>query len=337
MRDVEHFGTTRDGQDVRRVSLAAGGLSARIITLGAALQDLRLDGHAPPLVLGFDKLADYEAHSPHFGATAGRYANRIANGRFALDGVTHQLDRNENDTHHLHGGRAGFGRRVWSVAALSDQHVRLERDSADGEMGYPGACHVATTYRLEAGGRLAITHEATALTPTICNLTHHSYFNLDGGDDILDHELMIGADHVLPVDAGGIPVGTPLPVEGTAFDFRDMRPIRLSDSGRQFPYDHNYCLAEARMPKRSVALVRSPYSGIHMEMRTGEPGVQFYAAGGLDTPVPGLSGKHYRPYSGFCLEAQIWPDAPNWPDFPSAVLRPGERLLQETDYIFTRS
>jgi aldose 1-epimerase len=332
---IEEFGKTPAGDIVYRVNLAGGGLTASIFSWGAALQDLRLEGHAPPLVLGFQEFADYPQHSPYFGATPGRYANRIANGRFALDGQTHQLDRNQQGTHHLHGGSEGMGKRIWRIAALEADRVRFEIDDPDGHMGYPGNCRASCTYHLKPGGVLSVVHRAETDQPTLCNMAHHSYFNLDGRPDILDHEMMIAAEHYLPVDDDLIPTGAIASVAGTPFDFRDMSPI--CRDGEQYHHDHNFCLSEGRTNKRAVALLRSPFSGVAMEVWTGEPGLQFYSGCKLDTAVPGLEGKPYGAFAGLCLESQIWPDSPNHGQFPSAVLRPGEQLVQETDYIFSRS
>ncbi|WP_419906794.1 aldose epimerase family protein [Hoeflea sp.] len=335
--ETELFGTTDNGAAVHRLTISGGGLTARLMSWGAGIQDLRLEGHAAPLVLGFEDFAHYPVHSPYFGVTAGRYANRIAQGRFEIDGTQYQLDRNQNGAHHLHGGSRGIGRRVWSIVEHGTDFCRFEIQDPDGHMGYPGTCTAACTYRLKPGGVLSVTLEAESDRATLCNLAHHSYFNLDGGDDILDHEAMIAADRYLPVDAAMIPTGEVRPVAGTEFDFMEMRPIRLAGHQTPFAYDHNFCLSDKRGPKRAVALVRSLTSGVAMEVWTGEPGLQFYTGRKLDVPVAGLDGRRYGTCAGFCMESQIWPDSPNHAHFPSAILRPGDRLRQETDYIFSRS
>ncbi len=332
----EIFGYTPTGETVHRFELRGGGLTAKVMTWGAAIQDLRLDGHQPPLVLGYCEFDNYPPHSPYFGATAGRYANRIAKGSFRLDGQEYQLDRNQAGRHHLHGGSRGTGVRVWKVADLGRDTIRLEIDEVDGHMGYPGNCHMACTYALKPDGILAVTYEAQTDRPTICNQAHHSYFNLDGGADILDHEIRIHADHFIPVDDDQIPIGDIHGVTGTDFDLRHMRPIRSGNGSGQFLYDHNYCLSDMRTEKRSVAWVRSPKSGVSLEVRTGEPGLQFYCGYKVDTPVAGLQDAPYGAFSGICLESQLWPDSPNHQQFTDAVLRPGETLVQETDYIFSR-
>lgn len=340
--EIDRFGTTATGVSVQRIRIAGGGLTAWVMTWGAAVQDLRLDDHAPPLVLGFDDFAAYPAHSPYFGAIAGRCANRIAEGRFTLDGKSYQLDRNFLGRHHLHGGAQGFGKRVWTLADHGADFVTLEIVSADGEMGYPGRLTARCTYRL-TGNALAVTLEAETDAPTLCNLAQHSYFNLDdgGAGPVLDHRLQVAAEGYLPVDDGLIPSGEIRQVAGTDHDFRDPRPIRRRDTaaadGAQVIYDHNFCLSPERVALRTVASVTAARSGLRMEVATTEPGLQFYAGHKVSPGVPGLDGIRYAPWSGFCLEAQVWPDAPNHSGFPSAVLRPGARYHQQTEYRFGRS
>ena len=336
MSEQELAGQTADGEVVHRITLMGGGLTATLLTWGAILQDLRLLGHRPPLVLGFPNFEDYPAHSPFFGATVGRCANRIAGGAFVLDGEPQQLDRNEKGVNHLHGGAEGISKRVWRIASQGEDRVRFEIDDPDGHMGYPGACRIACTYHLKPGGVLSIVHTAESDRTTICNMAHHSYFNLDGGDNVLDHDIRIAAEHYLPVDETLIPTGAIQPVENSAFDLRRPRSIRHEVDGSQVIYDHNFCLSAGRGDKRAVALVHSPKSGVSMEVRTTEPGLQFYAGHKLGPDVPGLQGAAYGPHAGFCMEAQVWPDAVNHDGFPSAVLQPGETLRQETDYVFRK-
>ena len=205
--DGEHFGTTVDGETVQRFTLAGGGLSAKIMNWGAVVQDLRLVDHAAPLVLGFEHFDDYPAHSPYMGAIAGRCANRIGGGRFSIAGQRYQSDRNFLGKHTLHGGAKGFGKRVWDVALHGDDFLTLALHSPDGDMGFPGALDVTCTYRLKIPGTLSVELTATTDEPTLCNLAHHSYFNLeDGGSgDVLDHRLMLVAAAYLPVDVGADP------------------------------------------------------------------------------------------------------------------------------------
>lgn len=333
----EDFGRMAGGDTVTRVLLQGGGLTARVMTWGAVIQDLRLEGYKSPLVLGFEHFDDYPLYSPYFGATPGRCANRIAAGKFTLDGTDHQLECNEAGVTHLHGGSDGIARRNWQIVDLAKDQVVLQIVDPDGRAGYPGNCTVTATYQLKDDGVLAVSYETTADQPTPANVCQHSYFNLDGRDDALEHDLMIAADHYLPVDDLMIPTGEVRPVAGTGFDFREMAPMRHVENGVQTLYDHNFCLSDSRVPKRSVALARSINSGIVMEVRTTEPGVQFYAGTKLDVPVPGLQGRKYGRFAGFCLETQTWPDAINQSQFPNAVLRADEVLRQETDYVFSRS
>lgn len=333
----EIFGTTPSGETVERVRLEGGGLTAWIMTWGAAIQDLRLRGHSAPLVLGFETFDDYPRHSPYFGATPGRYANRIADGRFSIDGVSYQLERNEHDVSHLHGGSDGLGRQNWRIVACAADFVVLAVTDRDGRAGYPGNLEVSVTYRLLPGGVLSVAYRSTTDRPTLANICQHSYFNLDGAADVFGHDLMLAAEAYLPVDGRLIPTGEIRPVAGTPFDFRNLASMRRNgEDGEQVPFDHNFCLSDERMAKRSIGLARSLHSGIAMEVRTTEPGVQFYPGVKLDVAVPGLEGRRYGPYAGFCLETQVWPDSINHPGFPNAVLRPGEVLLQETEYVFMK-
>ena len=339
MADGEIFGKTGEGVSVHRFSITGGGLTASIMNWGAVLQDLRLAGHDAPLVLGFDRFEDYPAHSPYMGAIAGRYANRIAGGRFTIAGTTYQADRNFLGKHTLHGGSKSFGKQVWDVLLHGDDFVTFALHDPAGAMGFPGALDVTCTYRMKIPGTLSVELSATSDEPTLCNLAHHSYFNLDdgGSGDILDHRLMLGAEAYLPVDEELIPTGVVKPVDGTAFDFRRARTIRLEQEGEQVLYDHNFCLAAARGPLRRAAWAQGFSSGVEMEVWTTEPGVQFYAGAKVGPPVPGHGGRIYQPYAGFALEPQIWPDSPNRPYFPQAVLWPGEVYRQVTEYRFSKA
>jgi aldose 1-epimerase len=336
---AELFGRTGDGEPVHRLRIAGGGLQASIITWGAVVQDLRLEGHRPPLVLGFESFDDYPAHSPYFGAIAGRYANRIREGRFAIDGRQYQADTNFLGKHLLHGGSKGIGKRVWSIAEHGADFVTLRLRDRDGEMGFPGNLDITCTYRLAPGGVLSIELSAVTDQPTLCNLAHHSYFNLDdgGSSEVLDHLLQIDAEAYLPVDEELIPTGEIAPVAGTDFDFSEARPIRREAGGRQVEYDHNWCLARSRQPLRRVARLSGSRSGVAMEVCTTEPGVQFYAGHKAARDAAGLDGRQYRAFAGVCLEPQVWPDSPNHPDFPQAVLRPGEVYRQTTQYRFAKN
>ncbi|MCQ1837280.1 aldose epimerase family protein [Neorhizobium galegae] len=336
-QNFEVFGTTEKGETVYRVRISGGGLTASVITWGAVIQDLRLDGHQPPLVLGFERFEDYLNHSPYFGATPGRSSNRIGGGRFVLDGKQYQLELNERGVTHLHGGSDGIGRSNWTIVEHAADKVVLRITDPDGRAGYPGNCTVTATYQLKSDGVLSVVYQSTTDQPTLANICQHTYFNLDGQEDALDHDIMIAADHVLAFDDEQVPTGELMAVAGTPFDLRDMGPMKRFDGDAQVLFDHNFCLSPERTLKRSVALARSIHSGVSMEVRTTEPGVQLYAAFKLQQiPAEGLDGRHYGPFAGFCLETQVWPDAINHADFPNAVLRPGEVLLQETDYVFSK-
>lgn len=333
---AEIFGTLESGETVRRVTITGGGLTVSVITYGAVIQDVRLDGYAPSLVLGFDNFPDYRQHSRHFGASPGRCANRIGGGRFTIDGTNYQLELNENGVTHLHGGKQGFGKRNWTISALAADSVTLSIHDADGHAGYPGNCDASVTYSLPGNGVLSCVYRATADKATPANLCQHSYFTLDEAENVLDTRFTITADHYLPVDEKLIPTGEVRPVVGTTFDLRSDTVLRERIAADLSGFDHNLCLSPQRVAKRHIARAFSPRSGVSLDVETTEPGVQFYTAHKLSVPVPGHDGRTYGPFAGFCLETQIWPDAINRENFPNAVLRPGEELVQETDYIFRK-
>lgn len=330
----EIFGAMPDGRSVERVVLKGGGLTASVLTFGAVVQDLRLDGHDKPLVLGFDSFAPYLTQSPYFGAMAGRYANRICDGRFTLDGETHQVDQNFLGKHCLHGGVDGISQRLWSIETLEADAVTLVCHLEDGHMGYPGAMEIRLRYALLDGGCLDIQMEATSDKATLCNLAHHSYFNLYGGPTIDDHVLQVKAENYLPVDEEAIPTGEVAPVAGTWMDFR--APKRLGDAFAEHSIDHNFCLTDERQALRLIARLESPASGVRMAVLSTEPGVQAYDGSYIEAGMIGLDGCEMGPRAGFCLEPQVWPDAPNHPAFPQAVLRPGETYRQQTQYVFSK-
>lgn len=337
MAEQEVFGKTSRGETVHRLRISGGGLTASILTWGAVIQDLRMEGHKPPLVLGFENFDDYPRYSPYFGATPGRVANRVTGGRFRLDGKLHQLELNENGVTHLHGGSDGIAKRLWDIADLAADRVVLRITDPDGRAGYPGNCTITATYHLAADGVLRVLYESSADQPTPCNICQHSYFNLDGAETALGHDIMIAADHILEVDERQCPTGNLTAVEGTPYDLRVMGPMDRLQNGERLLFDHNFCLSEERAAKRSVALARSVNSGVSLEVRTTEPGIQFYSGYKLRVPTPGLEGRQYPAFAGFCLETQGWPDAVNHSGFPGAILRPGEVLRQETDYVFMKN
>jgi aldose 1-epimerase len=330
------FGHLPSGESVECITLSGGGLTAHVLTWGAVIQDLRLEGHEAPLVLGFEDLGAYLEHSPYFGATPGRCANRIGDGRFSIDGEEFQLERNERGITHLHGGSDGLGRQLWRIVEQHADAVTLTVTDPAGRAGYPGNCTVTCTYRLHGDGVLSVAYESTTDAPTPVNVCQHSYFNLDGGPDAFGHEIRLAAEHYLPVDDNLIPTGEVRPVAGTPFDLREWTPLSRQISEDGVPFDHNFCLSPARQAKRPVCTVRSPASGISLEVSTTEPGLQLYTGEKVNPPVPGLGGRPYAPFAGFCLETQIWPDAVNHQHFPNAILRPGQVLRQETDYVFRK-
>jgi aldose 1-epimerase len=334
---ITRFGLLDDGTAIDRVSLSGDGVEIKVLTLGAIIQDLMFDSGQGPQrrVLGFEQLGDYVAHSPYCGCIAGRFANRIAEGRCAINGKFYQLARNEAGRGHLHGGEVGFSHRAWQILDHGPTHVTLQLVSPDGEQGYPGTLTARCTYRLTGDGAIEIDLAATTDAPTIVNLAAHSYFNLDGGTDILHHVLEIPASHYLPVDAHRIPTGEIAPVCGTLFDFRPGRALRARDGETQPAYDHNFVLAHERVPTpRLVARLTGSLSRTQLEIHSTEPGLQFYDGARVGPLVPGHAGQRYGAYAGLCLEPQIFPDAPNHAHFPDATLRPGETYRQVTLYRF---
>ncbi|WP_433888093.1 aldose epimerase family protein [Streptomyces sp. CA-111067] len=349
----EPFGSTPDGRPVERWRLdSAAGVSAEILTYGGILHALRvpdLAGRTGSVVLSLPDVASYAGDSPYFGALIGRYANRIAGARFALDGRTHELPHNDRGNT-LHGGPDGFHHRLWQAEPLPGA-LRLRLHSPDGDMGFPGALDVTATYALGADGTLALEFEARTDRPTVVNLTNHAYFNLAApvsdpggaaGGGILRHMLRVDADHYLPVTAESIPWGPRQPVEGTPFDFTAARPIGegLDRADPQVKaaegYDHCWVLRPAADPAvpRTAAVLHDPGSGRTMRVRTTEPGIQVYTANRLDGSLTAPDGRRHRAHDAVCLETQHLPDSPNRPGYPSTVLRPGEVLLSRTEFGF---
>lgn len=343
----EVFGRLTDGRAVQRVTLRGqGGFEARIITFGAALQALiapDAQGARADVLLGHDDLAGYVAERRFFGATVGRYANRIANARFPLDGEEVLLAAN-NGPNALHGGPDGFDRQLWEIADLVDgpkPELSLTYVSEHGEEGYPGRLDVRVTYRVTGPAELSVLFEAQTDRPTIVNLTNHSFFNLEGaasGADILDHRLTVAADRFLAIDPTAIPLPEPpRTVAGTPFDFRTATPIgaRIREDDEQLRhgrgYDHNYCLTyDGRL--RLAARLAAPRSGRTLELFTDQPGLQVYSGNYLDGSILGKGGRLYRQSDAICLEPQLWPDSPNRPDFPSPHLMPGGVYRHHTVY-----
>jgi aldose 1-epimerase len=344
------FGAMPDGTMVERIVLCgAHGFEAAIIPYGASVQSLKVpdrDGRSDDIVLGHDGFDGYLARRQYFGATVGRYANRIAGAHFAIDGTVVSLEAN-NGPNALHGGLEGFDRKLWRVDSVVEQPeptIVLSYVSADGEGGYPGRLDVRVTYRISGPMELSMTYEATTTRPTIINMTNHTFFNLNGavsGTGVLDHHLMIPADHFLAVDATAIPLpGPPAGVEGTPFDFRQSTAIgaRIRDNHEQVRlgrgYDHNYCLP-AGDGVGLAARLEAPQTGRVLELLTDQPGLQFYSGNLLDGSTGGKGGRLYRQSDALCLEPHAWPDTPNRPDFPSARLDPGQVYRRTIVYRLT--
>lgn len=349
----EPFGVMPDQQAVDRYSLqcdASDGqpMTVAILTYGGVIQSVRVPdrtGQLGDVVLGFDDLAAYRTRSPFFGCITGRYANRIAEGRFRLDDVAYTLARN-NGPNHLHGGLRGFDKVVWqaeTAQGADDVALRLTYVSAAGEEGYPGQLTTVVTYTLNNQGELRIDYAATTDQPTILNLTNHTYFNLAGGGTVLDHTVLdhvvtIDADRYTPVNASLIPTGELATVAGTPFDFRTPTAIgaRIAEEHEQLRYgggyDHNWVLNGAGL--RPVITVTEATSGRQLEVATTQPGVQFYTGNMLPDSLAGKGGAHYTKRTGFCLETQHFPDSPNQPHFPTTVLRPGEQYQERTVFRF---
>jgi aldose 1-epimerase len=345
---VGPFDRTPDGQVVDLVTLRnSHGIELRLMTYGGTILSLRTpdrDGQIDDIVLGFDTLAPYIDKSPYFGAIIGRYGNRIAKGRFTLDGTSYTLATN-NGPNHLHGGTVGWDKRVWKADPFQNGQavgVKLSYVSPDGEEGYPGTVHADVTYSLNDQNQLIVDYHATTDKPTVVNLTQHSYFNLAGAKaaDILGHELMINADRYTPVDDTLIPTGEIASVDGTPFDFRIPTAIgaRIDQDNEQLKhgpgYDHNWALNRTGDGLSLAARVTDPVTGRTLQIDTTEPGLQFYSGNFLDGTLTGKNGRTYGRRSGFCLETQHFPDSPNHPNFPSTVLRPGQEYRSQTIFTF---
>ena len=324
------------GQLVGLYEIASpGGLRAAVTPLGARLVQLWVPdrhGNLGDVVLGHDRVEDYLRHPTYFGATCGRYANRIAGGRFALDGVTHQLQCNEGPNH-LHGGRDGFDRKIWRLVDHSPTHITFATQSPDGEMGYPGHCVLQTTYAFE-GERFVISMQASADAPTVINMVNHSYLNLAGQGDVLDHHIQLRAGFYTPVTTDLLTTGEIRSVQGTGLDFRQPRRLRDAMATQEdlaLGYDHNWCLEEGPEP---CMVVSDAGSGRRMRLWTDQPGVQIYTCGQMASGVPGKAGAQYGRFSGLTFETQRFPCSPNHPQFPSAVLRPGAVYAHRMELAF---
>jgi aldose 1-epimerase len=343
------FGKLPDGTSLELFTLTnAKGTRVRVTNYGGIITSLEVadrTGQLGDVVLGYDTIDGYLKSSPYFGSIVGRYGNRIASGRFTIDGTTYKLAIN-NGPNHLHGGIKGFDKVVWKAAPFErtgEAGIVFTHVSPDGDEGYPGRLESTITYTLTDANQLAFDYRAATDKPTHVNLTQHSYFNLagDGSGDVLGHELMLNADRYTPVDATLIPTGELAAVAGTPFDFKTPTAIgaRIDDAHPQIKfgggYDHNFVVNRDGDGLVLVARVREPKTGRVMEVRSTEPGVQFYTGNFLDGSITGKGGHVYRKRTGFCLETQHFPDSPNKPAFPSTLVRPGTDYRTRTVFAFS--
>lgn len=339
----ELFGRTKGGREVALFTLSnQQKVIVKIMTYGGIITSLQTpdrEGKMADLVLGFNTLGEYLGEHPYFGAIIGRYANRIAGGRFVLDNSEYQLALNEGKNH-LHGGNIGFDQVIWKAEEFNQAGavgVRLSYLSGDGEEGYPGNLNVTVCYQLTDQNELVIEYEAVTDRPTVVNLTNHSYFNLNGesSGDILGHELMINADYYSAVDEGLIPTGELKPVKDTPLDFTVAQPIGARIGETMGGYDHNYVLRKKGNELSPAARVFAPQSGRVMEVFTREPGIQLYTANSFNGTLTGKAGQAYPKHGAFCLETQHFPDSPNQAHFPTTRLDPGATYRSKTIYQFS--
>lgn len=341
------FGYMPDGAPVSLYTLTnAKGMVVKLTNFGGIITQVNVpdkNGAMADVVLGYNDLTPYFTKSPFFGALIGRYGNRIAKGKFTLDGRSYQLATN-NKENALHGGVMGFYNKLWTAESFSTSSsagVKLHLLSEDGDQGYPGNLDVTVTYELTNDNEIQVKYHATTDKATPVNLTQHSYFNLAGKGDILNHSMMINADRYTPVDATLIPTGELAPVEGTPFDFRKPHAIgeRVGQTNTQLGYgggyDHNWVLNQKKEKEYGLAVkVVEPNSGRVLEVFTDEPGIQFYSGNFLDGTLTG-KGQTYQFRSGFCLEPQHFPDSPNHSNFPNTILKPGEAYDMKMSYKFS--
>jgi aldose 1-epimerase len=347
--EKNHFGKTNDGADIDQYILSnSKGMEISIITYGGIITSWTAadkNGDYKDIVLGYNTLAEYEDETPYFGALIGRYGNRIAKGKFTIDGETYTLAVN-NGVNHLHGGLKGFDKVVWDAKTIvNDSSATLELSylSKDMEEGYPGNLQTKVRYTLNNEDELTVKYDAKTDKPTIVNLTQHSYFNLtsDFNQPILDHELVINADSFLPVDSTLIPTGEFRNVSETPFDFRSSKAIgkRINEENIQIKYglgyDHCWVLNDQKKGVRFVASAYEPVSGRLLEISSDKPGIQFYSGNFLDGTLPSKSKGKYQHRTGFCLETQYYPDSPNQKGFPSVILNPGESYQSQTVFRFS--
>lgn len=317
------FSTTVDGQTVDRIGIGAGQLRVAVLTWGAVLHDVRLEGYPHGLVLNAPTLAPYEGPMAYFGSVIGPVANRIAGARAMIDGRMHRFEANQDGRHLLHSGTHGTHLKVWRIVARDEASVTLSLTLPDGAGGFPGTREIEVTYQVDPPARLTMTTTGTTDRTTLMNFAGHSYWNLGDAETIDGHRLQIDAEHMLPTGPDGIPTGEVRPVVGTAYDFRTARPAEPGNP----PLDHNFCLSGSRGDLRTAARLIAP-RGPAMTLETTEPGLQVFDARNTDEAG-------FAPYAGIALEAQGWPDAPNNPGFPSIVVTPTEPYRQVTRMTFS--
>ena len=335
------FGTTKSGETVDVYTLRnSGGMAVDIITYGATVNSIYApdkNGVFADVLSGFDTIEGHENYSDYQGMTVGRYANRIAGGKFSIDGIEYNVEKNEKGITCLHGG-AELSRAVWKALIVDDNSIEMTYTSPDGAMGFPGKVDFSVTFTIHEDNALKIEYLAVSDKKTIINMTNHAYFNLAGKGDILGHELMINADAYTPTDADSIPTGELRSVEGTAFDFREFKPIGrdIGDDDEQLimckGYDHNFCLNEGDGP---AAAAYDPESGRMLEVFTDLCGVQLYTGNFLDGTKAGKKGEKLIKHAGFCLETQFYPNTPNVPEFPQCTVNAGEKFRSCTVFRFS--
>ena len=327
------YGHMPNGEDVFQVTIESNDLQLKVLSLGAIIQDIRMRNVTHSLVLGYPRLEPYFVNSGKLGAVVGRYANRISNGKAEIDGKIYSFNKNQNKTHTLHGGTNGSAARNWKIVEYDKSRVKLLDKLPDGHMGFPGNLTVETTYKVNKT-TIDIFIEASTDKTTLCNFTNHSYFNLDGAENIANHSLIVNCDNVLPVDKNGIPISEPVSTKELALDFKNSQ--KLSKNGKPIEIDHNFCISNTRQNLRTNAIVSA--NNISLELLSTEPGLQVYTGKGLDSGNDEGWGKFpYKEYAGIALEPQIWPDSPNQSSFPSPYLRPHERYKHHTRIKFNKS
>ena len=329
---IQHFGTAPDGSPVWRVRLENGGTTAWVMSWGASLQDLRIAGMAQALILGSPDFTPYLDEMIYFGAVVGRVANRIAQGRAVLDGRVLELERNEAGRTTLHGGSQGTGQANWRFEGHDATSCALSIRLPDGLGGFPGTLDLSARYSLDAAGALTLALEAQTDAPTFCNIAPHAYWTLGAAGGLSDHRLRVAAETYLPTDAAEIPLGHQAPVAGTRFDFRSARAVMAAGDA---PLNHNLCLSGTPALRPVCWLT---HGAVTLEVATDAIGLQLYDGIHIDSgALRTHTGQPYRPHAGLAIEPQAWPDAPNQPDFPSVILRPGARWTQVSRFSLTRT